>query len=128
MTDVEKYLGFDAEAKARWYETNAKYYSDIDKAWADKIQMHLNPPRSANVYVMPSYQSPVTGKWVDTPSQRRDDLARTGSRPWEGMTVEKQEAANRAKQLDAELDKTAENMAIAGWNQLSEQSRTALAN
>lgn len=94
-------MNFTAEDKARWLEANGRYYADPQEGWALKLEMHQNPARSAAVYCMPSYQSPITNKWIDTPSQRRDDLKRNGSRPWEGMAIEKQEAA-RAKEYEAQ--------------------------
>lgn len=60
---------------------------------------------------LPGYVSPVTGLWVEGRVARREDLKRTGSRPWEGLDQEKKESA-RAKQyneqhLDASLTKAA---------------------
>lgn len=123
---LEQALGFSALDKAAWLEINARYYDDVQQGWVDKLMMHAYPQRSAAVYVMPAYQSPVTNKWIDTPSQRRDDLARTGSRPWEGITSEKKEAQNRAAQLDNDQDKLAEKMAVDAWQQLPEQHKDAL--
>ena len=37
---------------------------------------------------LPGYQSEVTGKWVEGRSQRREDLKRSGCRPWEGLAQE----------------------------------------
>ena len=60
---------------------------------------------------LPSYQSPVTGLWVDGRRARREDLKRTGSRPWEGLEQERKESARqeayREAKLDAHLTKTA---------------------
>lgn len=119
-------LGFTDADKAAWIETNGKYYDDIEAAWHAKLAMHAYPQRSASVYVMPSYQSPVTGKWIDSPSQRRDDLKRTGSRPWEGMEAEKKEAARREVELDQSMDKLAEKIAVDSWQRLPEEHRQAL--
>lgn len=122
----EAHLGFTAEDKARWLEVNAKYYDDPEQGWEYKLLMHIFPQRSASVYVMPAYQSPVTGKWIDTPAQRRDDLARTGSRPWEGMAQEKQEAERRQAYQDAELDKTIERGVEQALKALPEDKKRAL--
>ena len=81
MNELQKALGFSDEDKAAWLEVNGKYYADPEQGWLDKLNMHANPVRSAMVYVMPAYQSTVTGKWIDTPSQRRDDMARNNARP-----------------------------------------------
>ncbi len=128
MTELETSLGFTEQDKARWMETNAWYYEDIEMAWAQKLQMHACPPRSAAVHVMPSYQSPVSGKWIDSPSQRRDDLAKTGSRPWEGMEAEQKEAARKTQEFDKLLDKSAESAAIGAWHSLSDESKCTLSN
>jgi putative FmdB family regulatory protein len=53
---------------------------------------------------LPGYQSPVTGKWIEGKKARTEDLKRTGSRPWEGMDVEKREAAKARNEADAKLD------------------------
>lgn len=60
---------------------------------------------------IPDYVSPVTGKLVSGRRQRRDDLARTGSRPWEGLQQERKEAVRRSahdeQRRDAKLDESA---------------------
>lgn len=42
---------------------------------------------------LPGYESPATGKWIEGRAARRDDLARSGCRPWEGLEAERKEAA-----------------------------------
>jgi len=42
---------------------------------------------------IPAYVSPVTGNLVDGRAARREDLKRSGCRPWEGMEQEQKEAA-----------------------------------
>lgn len=101
---LQEKLGFTAKDKAEWLEINAKYYEDPEQGWRDKLMMHAYPKRSAAVYVMPSYQSPITGQWIDTPSQRREDMARNNCRPWEGLEAEKQEAAKRGADEEAKAD------------------------
>lgn len=108
LEELQKKLGFTEIDKKKWFETNSKYYDDPEKGWEEKIMMHAYPKRSAAVYVMPAYQSPITGKWIDTPSQRRDDFARNNCRPWEGMENEKKEAAKRGLYEEQALDKKLE--------------------
>lgn len=126
VSDLEARLGFSREDKARWIEANGKYYDDPEEGWRQKLLMHAFPQRSASVYVMPAYQSPVTGKWIDTPAQRRDDLARNNCRPWEGLEQEKKEAAVREQRMDADLDKLAEKIAVEAWQNAPESTRQAL--
>jgi hypothetical protein len=123
---IQADLGFTAANKAAWLEANGKYYDDPEQGWKDKLLMHAYPKRSASVYVMPSYQSPITGQWIDTPSQRREDMKRSGSRPWEGRDQELKEAQKRKENLEKETDKLAEKMAVTAWQQLPEQHREAL--
>lgn len=56
---------------------------------------------------IPPYQSPITGQWIDSRTSRREDLKRSGSRPWEGLEQEKKESsrikAYEEKKQDAKL-------------------------
>ena len=38
---------------------------------------------------LPGYESPTTGKWIEGRAARREDLKRSGARPYEGFEVEK---------------------------------------
>lgn len=98
-----------------------------EEEWAKVVKMHTEKPvGSASIQVMQSYQSPITGKWIDTPRQRRDDLARSGSRPWEGREQETKYAQQREKDFDTMLDKTAEKAAIESWQQLAPEKKKVL--
>jgi hypothetical protein len=72
---------------------------------------------------LPGYESPVTGKWVEGRRARREDLKRTGSRPWEGMEVEKREAAKVQAERDRKTDQLAEKMAHRAWAEAPERVR-----
>lgn len=54
------------------------------------------------------YVSPASGKYITTERARREDLKRTGSRPYEGFEAESKEAKRRVaedeKKSDAKLD------------------------
>jgi hypothetical protein len=126
FSDIQNKLGFTEDDKARWLESNGKYYSDPEQGWKDKLMMHAFPKRSASVYVMPAYQSPITGKWIDTPSQRRDDLKRNNSRPWEGMAVERKVAQDRVKAEAKAEDQALEIAAVAAWHSLGDDKKKML--
>lgn len=71
---------------------------------------YSQPPRSHYVIPdTPDYVSPVSGLVVSGRKQRRNDLARTNSRPWEGLAQEKAEAHRRVayqeQKFDAGLDR-----------------------
>jgi hypothetical protein len=123
---LQEKLGFSDSDKATWLEINAKYYLDPEQGWVDKLMMHAYPRRTAAVYVMPSYQSPVTGKWIDTPSQRRDDMARSGSRPWEGMDSERKVADSRVKSEAKAADDSLEQAAVNSWHSLGDEKKSLL--
>jgi len=119
-------LGFSDSDKSTWLENNAKYYMDPEQGWVDKLMMHAYPRRTASVYVMPAYQSPITGKWIDTPSQRRDDMARSGSRPWEGMDSERKVAENRVKSEAKASEDSLEKAAVDAWHSLGDEKKSLL--
>jgi hypothetical protein len=75
---------------------------------------------------LPGYQSPVTGKWVEGKKARRDDLARTGSRPWEGMAAEKAEAARHKKYNEQKSDKRLDEAVRHAYHQLPPSKRRIL--
>ena len=72
---------------------------------------------------LPGYESPVTGKWVEGRRARRDDLARTNSRPYEGRAVEQAEANKRRAEQERKTDQLAERMAHRLWNDAPESVR-----
>lgn len=59
---------------------------------------------------LPGYQSPVTGEWVEGRRARREDLKRSGCRPYEGREQEQKEAdrynAEQAAKEDRRLTET----------------------
>lgn len=56
---------------------------------------------------LPGYHSPVTGKWIEGRRARKEDLKRTGSRPYEDG--ERQEFERRRASEEAAFDKSLEN-------------------
>lgn len=75
---------------------------------------------------LPGYQSPVTGLWVEGRRQRREDLKRTGSRPWEGLEQEKKEAARSERYAGERLDASLTQSASEAFYQMSPQKRRIL--
>lgn len=72
---------------------------------------------------LPGYDSPVTGEWVEGRRQRREDLKRTGCRPYEGREQEEKEAKRYRDRADAKLDQAAERMAHRAWAEAPERVR-----
>lgn len=75
---------------------------------------------------LPGYQSPITGEWIEGRAARRNDLAKHGCRPWEGMEQEQKYAKEARRQMDAQEDKQLEAAACEAWNQLKPDQRRAL--
>lgn len=123
---LQNQLGFSDDDKKKWCETNAKYYDDVEQGWRDKLMMHAFPVKSAAVYVMPAYQSPITGKWIDTPSQRRDDLKRNNARPWEGMESERKVAEERVRRENKQADQSLENAVVSAYHSLGSEKKAVL--
>jgi hypothetical protein len=57
------------------------------------------------------------------PRARREDLKRSGCRPWEGLEVEKREAAKIQAERDRKTDELAEKMAHRAWAEAPERVR-----
>jgi len=72
---------------------------------------------------LPPYESPIDGKLVDGRRQRREDLLRSGCRPYEGRQQEAQEAAKIRQRYERQLDQAAEKMAYRAWDQAPERVR-----
>lgn len=125
MTELELDLGFTQSDKDAWMGINSRYYEDINRGWADKLLMHACPQRSAAVYVMPGYESPASGKWIETPRQRREDMKATGSRPWEGMKDEKAHSESLKKQDESKADAKLDHAVRTAWQHLPDSKKQA---
>lgn len=75
---------------------------------------------------LPGYQSPVTGLWVEGRKQRREDLKRTNSRPWEGREQEQKEAARQRAYADQAHDRRIEEAVRKTYHQLPPEKRRIL--
>lgn len=74
----------------------------------------------------PSYQSPITGLWVDGRVARREDMKRSGSRPWEGLAQEKKESARQNQYAEQRLDASLTKSASEAFYQLPPSKRNLL--
>lgn len=59
---------------------------------------------------LPGYLS-QTGVWVEGRAQRREDLKRSGCRPWEGIEQERKEAARKQAYAEQQADRALESTA-----------------
>jgi hypothetical protein len=72
---------------------------------------------------LPGYVSPVSGKWVEGRKARRDDLARTHSRPYEGREQEQKEIERQRRYDEARQEKRIDESANRAWAEAPERVR-----
>lgn len=73
-----------------------------------------------------AYQSPVDGRVIDSRAKRRNDLARSGCRPWEGMAAEKKEAARVQAENRAAADARINEGVARAYYQMDPRKREIL--
>ena len=72
---------------------------------------------------LPGYESPIDGKWIEGKKARREDLKRSGSRPYEGREAEMQEVRKFHVEQERKTDQLAEKMAHRLWAEAPESVR-----
>ncbi len=101
-----------------------------DPAKGEMVDVPLDTgPRRAQVHVwndLPEYDSPVTGLIVSGRKARREDMKRSGSRPYEGREQELKQAQRVQAQNERKLDNLAEKMAHRAWAEAPERVRRVL--
>jgi hypothetical protein len=75
---------------------------------------------------LPGYQSPVTGLWVDGRKQRREDLKRTNSRPFEGLEQERKEADRQKAYAEKRSNQSLEESVRRAYHSLPPEKRRIL--
>jgi hypothetical protein len=88
------------------------------------VPLYKEPREAPDVMPdLPGYESPIDGKWIEGRRARREDLRRSGSRPWEGLEQEKKVAQRAQDENNRRLDALAEKMAYRAWDQAPERIR-----
>jgi hypothetical protein len=76
---------------------------------------------------LPDYESPIDGRVVNGRAGRREDLRRSGCRPYEGRDAEQKEATRIRRNDEAARDRAITHTAQTVWAHLSpEKKRAAL--
>lgn len=102
-------------------------YDEKTKAMVEVSVDRVQAPRGTLIMGdIPEYVSPVTGQLVSGRKQRREDLKRTGSRPWEGMESERKHSAKLAAEVERRNDATLDRTAREVFNQLPPSKRRLL--
>lgn len=101
-----------------------RYVYDPEVGEMVEVGAHYVQPTAPTVFGdLPGYESPVSGKWIEGRKARREDLARTNCRPYEGLEQEKKEANKVRAQHERQLDQLAEKMAYKAWDMAPERVR-----
>lgn len=106
---------------------------DAENAWKHKLLLDRtvknNPTPNkphGRVIELPSYQSPITGKWVDGRAARRNDLASSGCVEYDpGMRTEQDK---RHAKEDAALDKKVDEHVEKAIYEMPTEKREKLAS
>lgn len=75
---------------------------------------------------IPAYQSPVTGRWINSRAERREDLKRTGCVEYEPSMKDHAEKARQRE--DADLEKKMEETVEAEIHAMPVRKREKLIN
>ena len=107
--------------RRRWiYPGNGAEPVEVGENWTPE-------PQTPMIFGdLPGYKSEATGLWVEGRAQRREDLKRSGCRPWEGLAQEKQEAARQSAYAEQKLDASLTRTAAETFYQLPPAKRRIL--
>lgn len=97
---------------------------DCDECGSKEMKMVIVAPQVAPD--LPGYESPVTGKWVEGRAGRREDLRRTGCRPYEGIKEERAEHARQQKYVEQKHDAARYETVARAFYALPEAKRREL--
>jgi hypothetical protein len=110
------------------YDPNATHADGSKGAMVEVSTDYNQPPRDLH-YVRgdtPGYLSVASGLWVDGARARREDLKRTGCRPYEGREAEDREAARQRAYAEQKSDAKLHERAERAFAQLSPEKRRHL--
>ena len=109
------------------YDPEATHADGSKGAMVEVDISHQQPPRVHYVRGdTPGYLSVASGLWVDGARARREDLKRTGCRPYEGRAAEDKEAARQRAYAEQKSDAKLQERAERAFSQLSPEKRRAL--
>lgn len=107
--------------RRRWiYPGNGAEPFEVTQDWTPE-------PRTPMIFGdLPGYVSEATGLYVEGRRARREDLKRSGCRPWEGLAAEKKEAARQEAYNEQRLDASLTRAASEAFYQLPPSKRSIL--
>lgn len=95
-----------------------------------EVSLHYVPEPTGPIIIgdLPAYQSPIDGRTVEGRRQRREDLKRSGSRPWEGKQAEMKEANRQRAYMAQHNEQRLHESAMRSFYELSPEKRRILTN
>lgn len=110
-----------------YVQTISRYLETPECCGAPTVKGIYTPPVSQfDIQPWDSYVSPATGKLITSKSERKADMLASGSRDWEGMKTEKEEAARRKAYQDAAEDAKLDVEVRKTWAQLPKDKQDIL--
>lgn len=100
---------------------------DSPECCGTKTEKRILSAPMAHMDIQPwdAYESPASGKLITSYAQRREDMARTGCRDWEGRASEERQAA-RVRQYDEQKqDQALDTTVRTVWANLSPEKKAA---
>ena len=98
-----------------------------DGAWAEIPRDYVPEPAGPLIVPdLPGYESPATGQWVEGRAQRREDLKRSGCRPWEGKEQELKERNRQAAYIREGNARALDEAANRAFHQMDPRKRRLL--
>lgn len=118
LSDKDYYLTF-------WGYTPGT--EEAEAAWKAKLEFMQRRGEAPMVMPdLPGYVSPVTEKWIEGRAARREDLKRTGCRPYEGRQAEQKECDRQRSYEEKKLDAVVHETVARSYYALPERQRKAL--
>lgn len=121
MTEKETFI-------AHWTPTYGA--EGAEQKWQEKqawlAERHQAPDLMLDIQPWEAYESPASGKMITSRKERREDMARTNSRPWEGLAVEKQEAARQRAYQEQRSDARLHEAVARSFYQMDPKKRREL--
>lgn len=96
-----------------------------EAAWEEK-QRHEARHTAYIIADIEPYESPIDGRVINSRTQRRDDLERHNSRPWEGREQESKEAKRREGYIEQKNDSQLHETVSRAYYQLPPSKRDLL--
>lgn len=84
------------------------------------------PNASLDIAPWEAYESPASGQWITSKSQRREDMKNAGCREWEGIDSERKAMHRRKKDDQIKSEQNLEHCATQAWQSIPDSKKRLL--